>query len=182
MQVLVKTDPMQAFNERARAAGWTFTCLPPSGFEHPELASALALWREAAGNRAMPQRADMTARAMKAYLAHVSLIERVGAGKNARYRLRLHGTASTHYVGDKTGLFLDEFVPADIVGCYAGVYDTVLELRTPIRVECSYQAPEVDYLVGETLVAPLSVPDSDTPVILSVTFAEPRAKAASHRL
>ena len=176
MQVLVKTDPMQAFNERAKAAGWTFTCLPPSGFDHPDLASALALWREKAGRHAMPHRADMTARPMKAYLSHVSIIERVGAGRNARYRVRLHGTAATHYAGDKTGRFLEEFVPDDLVGCYAGVYDTAIELKAPLRVLSSYQVPEIDYLVGETLVAPLSVPGNDAPVILSVTFAEPRAK------
>ena len=181
MQVLVKTDPVQAFNERAKDAGWTFTCLPPSGFDRPELASALALWREKAGTRAMPDRADMTARAMKTYLSHVSLIERVGAGRNARYRVRLHGTAATHYAGDKTGRFLEEFVPHGLVGCYAGVYDTVIEVKAPLRVLSSYQIPVVDYLVGESLVAPLLVPDNDTPVILSVTFAEPRAKAAGRK-
>lgn len=181
MQVQVKTDPMQAFNERAKAAGWTFTCLPPSNFERSELTDALALWREKAGTRAMPQRADMTARAMKAYLSHVSLIERVGAGRNGRYRLRLHGTASTHYGGDKTGLFLEEIVPAHLIGSYSGIYDTVLELAAPLRVVSSYQAPAVDYLVGETLLAPLAVTGKDTPLILSVTFAEARANSLSHR-
>jgi hypothetical protein len=45
----------------------------------------------------------------------------------------------------------------------------------------NYQIPEVDYLVGESLVAPLSVPDRDTPFILSVTFAEPRSQAAARK-
>ena len=179
MLVLTKTDPIQAFNERAKVAGWTFTCEPAQGFERPELAAALAHWREKAGARKMPDRTDMKARAMKSYVSNMSLIERVGSGNNARYRARLHGTVLTRYGGDKTGLFLDEFVPAHLVGCYAGVYDAVLELRAPLRVVSQYQAPQVDYLVGESLVAPLGVPGRDTPLILSVTFAEPRSKTST---
>ena len=58
MQTATRSDPMKAFNERARAAGWTFTCGPATGFDHPALSAALALWREKAKGRTMPSRAD----------------------------------------------------------------------------------------------------------------------------
>ena len=125
----------------------------------------------------MPDRADMTARDMKSFLSHMSLIERVGSGKDAHYRARLHGTALASYAGDKTGLFVEQVVPEHLVGGYSGIWDTVLELQAPMRVVTHFQAPRIDYLVGESLVAPLAVPGKDTPIILSVTFAEPRSKA-----
>jgi hypothetical protein len=174
---LSKTDPVQAFNARAKRAGWTMTCGPAQGFRRRELSNALALWREKAGTRIMPARSDMTARVMKPYLSHMSLLERVGSGASARYRGRLHGTALASYAGDKTGLFLDDVLPAHLVGGYTGVYDTVLELKLPLRVVSHYQAPEISYLVGENLVAPLSLSSNATPLILSVTYAEPRALA-----
>ena len=179
MQAATKSDPIKAFNERAKASGWTFICGPATGFRHCELTNALALWREKAKGRTMPARADMTAREMKAYLPHMSLLERVGTGKSARYRVRLHGTMLTSYGGDKTGQFLEDFIPAHLVGSYIGVYDTVLELLTPIRLVSHFQAPKVDYLAGESLVAPLSATANMSPLILSVTYVEPRAAASN---
>jgi hypothetical protein len=175
MQVLSKRDPIKAFNERAKAAGWTFTCGPAQGFEHQQLAGALALWRKKAAGRRMPERSDMSARDMVAFLSHMSLIERVGPARDSCYRVRLHGTTLASYGGDMTGRFLEQVVPAQLVGCYAGVYDTVLELLAPVRVVSEFQAPRIDYLSGESLVAPLSVSGKDSPLILSVTYAEPRA-------
>lgn len=177
MQTATRSDPLKAFNERAKALGWTFTCGPARGFDHPALSAALALWREKAKGRTMPARADMTARAMKPYMPHMSLIERVGTGKSARYRVRLHGTALASYAGDKTGQFLEDLLPAHLVGSYSSVYDTVLELLEPIRLVRDFQAPEIDYLAGESLIAPLSMSTSvkGTPLILSITFVAPRS-------
>lgn len=175
MQTATRSDPMKAFNERAKAAGWTFTCGPATGFDHPALAAALALWREKAKGRTMPARADMTARAMKKYMPHMSLLERVGTGKSARYRVRLHGTALASYAGDKTGQYLEDILPRHLVGSYASVYDTVLELLEPVRLVRDFQAPEIDYLAGESLIAPLASASGGTPLILSITFVTPRS-------
>jgi hypothetical protein len=176
MQTATRVDPLKAFNERAKASGWTFTCGPARGFDHPALAAALALWREKAKGRTMPARADMTARSMKAYLPHMSLLERIGSGKSARYRVRLHGTVLTSYAGDKTGQFLDEIVPPHLVGSYSSVYDTVLELLEPVRLVRDYQAPEIDYLAGESLIAPLAAAHGTTPLILSITYVAARTE------
>ena len=169
---------LKAFNDRAKAAGWPFQCSLADGFERPQLAAALALWREKAAGRAMPQRADLTARAMKPFLTQMSLIERVLADGRQRYRLRIHGTALARYSVDGTGKFLDEVVLGDRIHGYIALYDTLLEVGVPLRVVSNYQAPEIDYLTGETLLAPLSIAGSDTPLILSVTYAKPRTEIA----
>jgi hypothetical protein len=167
-------EALNALNERAKAAGWTFVCGPAEAFEHAPLAAALALWQDKAAGRAMPARADMTARAMKSFMPHMSLLERVSDNGKERYRVRLHGSALARYSGDATGKWLEEVVGAERIGSYVGIYDTLLELRVPLRVISRYQAPELDYLDGESFIAPLSVPASATPIILSVTYAKPR--------
>lgn len=177
MRTAVRSDPMKAFNERAKASGWTFSCGPATGFDHPALSAALALWREKAKGRAMPARSDMTARLMKAYMPHMSILEKVTTAKGPRYRVRLHGTALASYAGDLTGKFLDEIIPPSLVGSYTSVYDTVLELLEPVRLVRDYQVPELDYLAGESLIVPLSAPGKPTPLILSITYVEPRANA-----
>ena len=181
MRALVETDPIAAFNARAKQAGWTTTCVAARSFKRRELSAVLALWQEKAGTRCMPARSDLTARVMKPYLPHMSLIERIGTGPRARYHGRLHGTALARYAGDKTGLFLDEVLPAHLIGSYTGIYDAVLELRQPLRVVSHYQAPEIDYLDGESLIAPLSAAGHNTPLILSVTYAGPRGHAVANR-
>jgi hypothetical protein len=177
MRTAARSDPMKVFNEQAKASGWTFTCGPATGFDNPALSGALALWREKAKGRSMPARSDMTARLMKPYMPHMSLLEKVGTPKGPRYRVRLHGTALASYAGDKTGQFLDEIIPPDLIGSYTSVYDTVLELLEPMRVVRDFQVPELDYLAGESLIAPLSAPGKATPLILSITYVMPRSAA-----
>jgi hypothetical protein len=172
-----RSDPIAAFNARAKQVGWTVTCEAAEHFRRRELDAVLALWLEMAGTQRMPARSAFTARVMKPYLPHMSLLERVGSGAQARYRGRLHGTALARYAGDKTGLFLDEVIPAHLVGGYTGIYDAALAMQLPLRVVSHYQLPKIDYLDGESLVAPLFVSTGETPLILSVTYAEPRRRA-----
>ena len=176
MPALSTKDVFTAFNDRARAAGWPFTCGPAQDFEHAALAAALALWRDKAGARAMPNRADMTARAMKPFLTHMSLLERIALGGAQHYRIRLHGSALARYAGDTTGKLMQDCVAPERLESYTALYDTVLALRLPVRVVAYYQAPELDYLMGESLVAPRAVPNAATPLLLSVTYAKPRAE------
>jgi hypothetical protein len=174
MNIAAQRKVLQAMNARAEDAGWTFLLAPACDFEHPSLAAALALWQAKAAGRAMPFRSDMTARAMKPFLTNMSLIERVESGTGRRYRVRLHGSTLAGYLGDTTGKFLDDFVEPEQIGSYLGIYDTLLQLGVPLRVVSRYQAPKIDYLTGESLVAPLAVAGSGTPLILSVTYAKPR--------
>lgn len=167
-------DRVQAFNAQAEALDWPFQVSLAAGFVQPELQIAFALWQEKAAGRAMPARSDMTARAMKPFLTQMSLIERVPAEAGHRYRVRLHGSALARYSGDSTGKYLEDVVHGGRIAGYIALYDTVIALGQPLRVVSHYQAPEIDYLTGESLVAPLSVPGGGPPLILSVTYAKPR--------
>ena len=164
-------EALSAFNARAEAEGWQFTCLPAQGFEKPELEAVAARWYEKAGTRAMPRREDLTARVLKPWLTNISLIEH--NAETARYRVRLHGSALARYSGDATGKFLEDVVAPERLAGYAAVYDLARAIRTPLRVLSRYQAPEIAYLTGESLVAPLSHGDNDI-LILSVTYPKPR--------
>jgi len=166
---------IRAFNSRARARHWAFTCFPAGDFERAELSAAFATWKEKAGARRLPARADITARAAKTWMPHMSLLERVEDHGVPRYRVRLHGSALTRYGGDSTGRFLDEFVHDGRIHSYAAVYDLVLDNLVPLRVASRYQAPDISYLIGESFVAPLSRPDA-SPLVLSVTFTKPRTE------
>jgi hypothetical protein len=173
MNTAVQREALEAINARALDAGWTFLVAPARDFEHPSLTAALALWREKAAGRAMPPRSDMTARVMKPFLTNMTLLERVESNAGRRYRVRLHGSTLAGYAGDTTGKFLEDFIAPEQIGGYLGIYDTVLQLKVPLRVVSQYQAPEIDYLTGESLVAPLAAAGATQ--ILSVTYAKPRA-------
>lgn len=167
-------EALNALNARAKAAGWGIVAGPAEGFEHPPLNDAAALWREKAAGRDIPARADMTARAMKPFMPQMTLIERLDDGGMQRYRIRLHGSVLARYSGDATGKWLEDVVDQQRIGSFIALYDTVIALRMPLRIATRYQAPELDYLDGESFVAPLSVPTCTTPLILSVTYAKPR--------
>jgi hypothetical protein len=174
MEEAALLEALIALNERQKAAGWTFVCAPAECFDHAALADMHALWREKANGQPMPARSDLTARAMKTFMPHMSLLERVNDEGRDRYRVRLHGSVLARYSGDATGKWLEDVVDASRIGSYVGIYDNVMQWHQPLRVISRYQAPELDYLDGESFVAPLSVPTSATPIILSVTYAKAR--------
>ncbi|MBS0470211.1 MAG: PAS domain-containing protein [Proteobacteria bacterium] len=171
---------LQAYNETSLARGWPFRCEPAENFVRPDLNDALAIWTKAAAGRPMPARADMTARLMKAFLPNMSLIEQIATDQGARYRVRLHGSTLARYSGDSTGKFLEDVVHDGRVDGYRALYDCFIAWRAPLRVISQYQAPEIAYLVGETLLAPLSVPASAMPLILSVTYTKPRIETSDY--
>ncbi|MBV9540200.1 MAG: PAS domain-containing protein [Alphaproteobacteria bacterium] len=168
---------LDALNRRLSASNWTFGCAPAGDFKQPELTAVHALWLATAAGRAMPARAELTARAMKAFLPNMTLIEQVRDENGAvRYRVRLHGSALARYSGDATGKFMEDLVAPSRLGGYLAIYDALIELAVPLRVVSNYQAPDIDYLTGETFLAPLAAPNGGAPFILSVTYAKPRTQ------
>src|ERR1700744_3614885 len=114
-----------AFNARAQDCGWPFTLTTAQDFEHPKLTAMAALWHETARGRAMPERAELTARVMKPFLSNMSLLEKVERDDGPHWRVRLHGSALARYSGDGTGKFLEEVVLGDRAAGYAALYDFV---------------------------------------------------------
>ena len=56
----------------------------------------------------------MSPRLLKSFLRDVAIYERIGEGQGRRYRVRLMGTAFAQILGDLTGKFIDEAIPAGI--------------------------------------------------------------------
>ena len=163
-------DPFASFNATAELQSWPCRTGKALNFAHKELSEVARLWREKAGDRAIPARADIDARSLKSVLANVTILERV-AETGTRYRVRLHGTSQTKYSGDHTGAFLDDMLEGT-ADAYNAVYDLILNERKPARILWDYQLPVIAYLKGESFVAPLLDANGNVTLLLSVTFTE----------
>ena len=85
---------------------------------------------------------------MKSYLPHVSLPERIGSGKSARYQY-VFGTVLTSYAGDKT----DNSGRDRSAASRRRLFERLRhgpQLLEPVGLVRDYQAPEIDYLAGES--------------------------------
>jgi hypothetical protein len=107
---MFRPDPnvFDEYNRSAERDGWPSRVDPALAFEALELREALAAWRKAAGDRALPLRTDMTPRLMKHFLSKVALLDIVRAAGQSRFRVRLSGTALERTFGGMSGKFLDE--------------------------------------------------------------------------
>lgn len=101
-----------AFNSEAERLGWPLRCDPSLEFIAPELKSAHAVWREKAGTRSWPDRAEMTPRLMKNFLPHLSIFNVVQSDGQLRFQSRITGAALACIFGSDQGRFLDEVVPS----------------------------------------------------------------------
>ncbi|HEY0105246.1 MAG TPA: PAS domain-containing protein [Rhizomicrobium sp.] len=171
-------NAVEDFNARAQSRGWFCRVAPVGDFDRPELTAVHALWCDKSAGAPMPARAALSARVMKPWMPNMSLLERVAEGGRVRYRVRLHGSRLARYNGDKSGKFLDESISPIDAEAYAAVYDLIVATGRPLRLTIEYRVPQISFLTGESFVAPLSRPESDTPLILSVTYTRPRRQAA----
>ncbi len=143
------------FNRRSVEAGWTIVCDPAFDFETPQLKDALAVWRQAAGGRPMPARADLTARLLKPFLPDVAFVAVVPESTGLRFRLRLIGTRAAEVLGEHSGKFFDEAIPLRDAARWIGVATEVVKQAKPLRFYGLAEYRRQDYLIGEMLVAPL---------------------------
>jgi hypothetical protein len=144
-------------DRKARAEGWPFRCDATLDFGRRELNALRDLWKARAVGKIAPSRADFDARSLKPYLRHILIIERVFVGPDRwRYRTRLAGTALTEIIGDHTGKFLEEQLPLELVPRWSSVYDAVLDGAQPLRLIADFELPQLSFLRGEALIAPLS--------------------------
>lgn len=171
-------EPINAaweLDRRARAEGWPFRCDATLDFGRRELNALRDLWRARAQGKRAPSRADFDARALKPYLRHILIIERVFVGPARwRYRTRLAGTAITEIIGDPTGKFLEDQLPHEFLPRWTSAYDTVLDGAEPVRLLVDFELPQLSFLRGEALVAPLADRNGQLTLVFGCIYFAPK--------
>ncbi len=167
--------PWDAFNTRAGREGWAVVCDAGLSFDSPQLAELLAIWRQAAGTRRMPMRADFTARVLIRHLKSISLVERVKAGDGSRrYLFRMIGRDQLRGGIDGTGKHLDEVIAPGFIASWNAAYDMVMDSATPVRFLSNFRALDLEYLAAESLVSPLGDATGAPWGLLTSTVFTPR--------
>ena len=104
------------YNDAAKKNGWPTLCDASAKFVHPDLCRLLGLWRRQAKAHGIPLHADMTPRQLKSFLGDIALYERIAPpGARRRWRVRQMGSSFGQIMGELSGKFLDETVPADLL-------------------------------------------------------------------
>jgi hypothetical protein len=155
MVVLSKHDPVEALNAQAQALGWPTHCDTQLSFDKPELTRFVSVWEEQRGDRLMPSRGDMQARALKHLLNRVILFERIKADDNRRYHVRLMGTGLSPIWGDLTGKYVDEAIPPHLQPRWHAFLDVTIAHRAPMRFVSRVDYQEKHFLTVEIAAAPL---------------------------
>jgi hypothetical protein len=164
------------YNAMACAQGWAGLCDNTLAFRRPELAAILALWRSQANGASAPHRHQMTPQLLKAHLPNVVIYERIApASGERRYRVRLMGTQFAHVMGDLTGKFIDEAVPAQFLPRWHAALDEVLDHGVPLRFLSRSDTNGKTFLYGEYLEAPLLASDGSMSVVFAASIYTPAA-------
>jgi len=175
MGQLKPIDAAWELERKAKLEGWPFRCDATLEFERPELNEVRDLWRSLAAGKLAPARTDFDARTLKPYLRDITILERVFIAPGSwRYRTRLTGTALAEVIGDLTGKFLEEHLPLELVPRWTSAYDAVLNGGQPLRLVADFELPQLTYLRGEALIAPLTDRDGKLTLVFSCAYFKPR--------
>ena len=175
MGQLKPIDAAWELDRKAKLEGWPFRCDATLDFERAELNEVRDLWRSLAMGKAAPSRADFDARTLKPYLRHIMIIERVFIGPGRwRYRARLTGTGVAEIIGDPTGKFLEEQLPLELVPRWTSTYDTTLDGGQPLRLVAEFELPQLAFLRGEALIAPLTDRNGKLTLVFGCIYFKPR--------
>jgi hypothetical protein len=156
------------YNTQATRGDWHSLCDPALAFLHPDLGRLLDLWRSEAGDGGIPHRRVMSPRLLKSFLRDIAIYERLkGEDGKRRYRVRLMGTAFAQILGDLTGKFVDEAVPAEFVPRWHAALDLTLAGRAPLRFLGREDTNRMTFLTGEFFSAPLIADDGQMSLVLA---------------
>jgi hypothetical protein len=174
----ITRDPVGRLKDRIRRQGWGISVDETLSFVQPELSEFHALWRvkaEEAGG--LPRREDLDMRSLKPYLAHLSVAERIEADPGKfRYRLRLQGSFMVEVFGNNTGKFLDDVVSPELAERWTCVYDAMLEMKRPLRLQGTYKQQDMEHLIAESLAVPLGNGGQAPVSVLAATYYRSRYK------
>lgn len=160
MASLLKAAPppiatAQALNEAAAQNGWPMLCDERCDFSSPMLDDLLGLWHAEAGS-GVPARNVLTARKLQPFMRDIAIYERIGAGDQRRYRVRLMGSGIVHHYGEMTGKYIDEVVPEKFLPRWYGLADVSLMALKPMRLLVRADTFDKSYMVAEYFCAPLA--------------------------
>jgi hypothetical protein len=175
MGAMKTDDPASALNRKSKAQGWPFHFDAALRFERRELNALRDLWLARAADRTAPSRADLGARMLKPYLPNITISERIFVEHGKwRYRTRLSGSTIAETVGDHTGKYLEEQLPADSLPRWTAAYDAVLDGAIPLRLVSDFSVPCLNYLTGEIFIAPLADERGKLSLVIGCMYVRPR--------
>lgn len=127
--------------------------------QHPILQRFFAYWRNKAGSRPMPVRADLDPLEFRYALGFVNLID-VEYGppeRPLRFRFRLYGSGLVNYFGDGeyTGKYADELLPADYAPFVVRAYTEAVQRRVPYHAHRD-MVMDQQRLIYDVLTLPLA--------------------------
>ncbi len=174
---------IQKYNELG-SPGQATACDPSLAFRSARLNDLAALYAKVRGDRAMPMRADFSARMLAPHLRDLSFVDRIVVpGQPRRYRIRYFGSGMARYSSDQTGKFLDEVVAEPFLTNWLESWDMPLELGMPLRFVSRFRALHLEYIAMESLTAPLC-DEAGKPcgLLISAAAAPAVSPALSERL
>jgi hypothetical protein len=175
MGVVVLTDPAEILNAKALAQGWPLQCDSHLAFERPELTMLRDVWRSKAAKVGLPTRSDLGAHALKSVLRHLSILERISNKETGtRYRVLHMGSYIAAVMGERTGQFIDETIPTELLPRWTAPFNTVLDSRTPLRILSKFEYEKLDFADGESFLAPLSDDAGKPNILMSCLYIKPR--------
>jgi hypothetical protein len=174
-------DPIRRLKDWISRQGWGISVDETLSFAQPELVALFELWRAKADEvGGLPPREMLDIRSLKPYLAHLSVSERVeSAPGKFSYCLRLQGSFMVEKFGNHTGKLLEEAVPRELAERWTYVYDALLDMKRPLRLQGTYRQEAMEHLVAETLAVPLGNGDRAPVSVLAATYYRSRYKDAS---
>lgn len=177
MDRAVTADPVEAVNAYAAQNGWLSRIGTELTFVRPELNLLRDLWSGKAAGRPIPYRRDFDARALKPVLCNIVIVERVCDCGRMRLRLRLVGSDIASLFGDSTGKHLDEIIPAALLTRWEMICHAVLDSGRPVRIVSHYDLPRVNYLSGESLLAPMLDAEGNPTLLLWCAYFQSAREA-----
>jgi hypothetical protein len=137
---------------------------------HPSIVAITAYWREKAGQRSMPSRADIDPVELKPHLPGVTLVDVVPDERQFVYRL-----VGTHQVAqrgsDPTGQsVIDAYYATDLEETLS-IYSYVVRNKRPFLYTGPYNAPDGLIEDEDIVFLPLSDNDSDVNMVLVYAYS-----------
>ncbi|HEY1612141.1 MAG TPA: PAS domain-containing protein [Rhizomicrobium sp.] len=160
-----------SYNARAAREGWPTICDAGLSFLRPELKGLLEIWRAEAGIGGIPRRRAISHRSLRGLLARIAIYERSGGLElDARYRVRLIGSEFAEIMGDLTGKYLDEAIPAAYLPRWHTALDASLIAAAPLRFLTRSDTAGKNFLIAEYFEAPLLSECGEMTIILGAAY------------